>query len=286
MVNNYDDWKYYNHALIPNTAPHIIPNLELLKDKKKFSKKKWGGNKPLLIRYTTDYDKVDNSNWWFVICDKPFDINLLNTKKRYQIKQARKNFDVKIINPLDYAKELYFVYEETQKSYPKENRNSISLDKFIEYLTIISKNDRNVFYAAFYKDNNLIVGYCVSPEYDSYTELQSQKAIPSYEKYELNAALVDAVLQRNNEKLEKGNYYICDGARNINHKTNFQDYLERKFNFRKAYCKLNIVYSKKIKWIIFILYPFRKLLKKIDSIRFVHLINSILIMEEIRRRKH
>ena len=79
--------------------------------------------------------------------------------------------------------------------------------------------------------------------------------------------------------------YICDGARSINHETAFQDYLEKYFGFRKAYCKLNVTYSPKFKCIVNLLYPFRKLLAKADGIGAVHSLNSILRMEEICRNE-
>ena len=77
--------------------------------------------------------------------------------------------------------------------------------------------------------------------------------------------------------------YVCDGARNINHETAYQDYLEKYFGFRKAYCKLNIAYNPKIGWIVKCLYPLRGIFKKFDSIKIVHLINGVLKMEEYSR---
>lgn len=77
--------------------------------------------------------------------------------------------------------------------------------------------------------------------------------------------------------------YICDGARSINHDTQFQNYLEKYFLFRKAYCRLNIAYKPKIGGIVKFLYYFRKPLKAFDSVGIIHPINAILKMEEISR---
>ena len=77
--------------------------------------------------------------------------------------------------------------------------------------------------------------------------------------------------------------YICDGARSIQHETAFQDYLEKYFEFRKAYCVLHIVYKPSFSKVINASYPFRKVLKKMQSIRPVAKINSLLRMEEIKR---
>lgn len=63
-----------------------------------------------------------------------------------------------------------------------------------------------------------------------------------------------------------------------------QDYLEKYFSFRKAYCKIHIEYNPRIKWILRLLFPFRKIMKKFDFVGFVHQINSVLKMEELKRR--
>ena len=45
-------WKYYNHAAIPTTPPHIEPDLTPIKDGTIW---KIDGS-PLLARWTTDFD--------------------------------------------------------------------------------------------------------------------------------------------------------------------------------------------------------------------------------------
>lgn len=66
------------------------------------------------------------------------------------------------------------------------------------------------------------------------------------------------------------------------HEIHFQDWLEKYFQFRKAYCVLHIEYRKPIGIVIKILYPFRELLKKKNS-GLLKKINAILLMEEWKR---
>lgn len=110
-----------------------------------------------------------------------------------------------------------------------------------------------------------------------------QKTNPEYEKYALNAALVEKVVSHYQDFLTYGGV-ICDGARSINHETAFQDYLEKYFGFRKAYCKLHVVYNPRVKWLIKLLYPFRKILQQFDNIGIVHWANAVLEMEKIVRK--
>lgn len=124
----------------------------------------------------------------------------------------------------------------------------------------------------------------MSKESETYVDFKVMKTNPECEKNGVNAALVEGVLRYFNSFLIRGGY-VCDGARSINHETAFQDYLEKYFGFRKAYCRLHVLYNPRLKWVIRLLYPVRGLLLKIDGIGVFHSINSVLKMEEICRNE-
>lgn len=234
---------------------------------------------PLLIRWTTDFDCPKETGWWYCIKDTPFDINSLNAKKRYEINKGKKNFSVKIVNPLEYGEKIYKVNREavnsySQKSYKLENR-----EKFIKNL---DKLKNFTIYGAFEKNSNNLIGYALINKKSNYIDFTSLKVIPKYEKFGVNAAIINYILESFKEELNN-KIYICDGERNILHKTNFQNYLEKYFGFRKAFCKLNIEYRPEIKFIVNILYPLKKFIKYFGNILIFNKINAILYMEEIRR---
>ena len=56
-------WKYYNHAMIPATAPHKEVDTTPVKDGSIFEIKE----KPILARWTSDWDCGYETNWWYVI---------------------------------------------------------------------------------------------------------------------------------------------------------------------------------------------------------------------------
>ena len=107
-----------------------------------------------------------------------------------------------------------------------------------------------------------------------------QKTNPEYEKYQVNAALVYRFLLDFDDELSNGKY-ICDGSRNIMHETGFQDYLIKYFGFRKAYCKLHLIISPKIKWLVGLMYPLRKIFYRLDNIGKIHQMNGIFRMKEV-----
>lgn len=207
----------------------------------------------------------------------------MRSKERNVVRKGIENFDVLVVDPTEYEQSIYMIYVESMQSYGK---NAIPLDSFHKYLENI-KEGPFYFFIAIYKNTNEIAGYATSKCLNDYCELTSQKAKKEYERFQVNAALVYAVLQHYNTQLKDENgFYILDGARSIYHSTHFQDYLEKYFGFRKAYCKLCICYAPWFGRIIRILYPFRKIFKKFDRISSVHAINAVLFMEEISRKQY
>ena len=74
--------------------------------------------------------------------------------------------------------------------------------------------------------------------------------------------------------------YVVNGSRSIYHETNVQEYYQERFDFRKAYCKLNIKYRTGLGLIIKWLYPFRKLIR--GKTRLGNQLEGILKMEEMK----
>ena len=115
--------EYYNHAAIPATAPNEVPDMCPIKSGDIW--KMTSNGTPLLARWTTDFDCGYETNWWYVIKDKPFDIGALKAKRRYEINKGIKNFDVKIIDPCEYKEELYLVQVAAFSVYPAKYRPTI-----------------------------------------------------------------------------------------------------------------------------------------------------------------
>lgn len=275
---NIKGWKYYNHAMIPTTAPHESVNLKPLLDGSIW---KMSGRKPLLARWTSDFDCGYEKEWWYCIKDTPFDISQLKSKHRYEINKGNKNYYFKKINSSEYMEELWDVTEQSFTAYPQEYRPSLNKEKFI--LEIADWNKTYTVIAVFNKTSDELCGYALLKEHKSYVDFSVLKAKPEYEKSGINAAIVFAVINEYNKQLEEGGFYICDGCRNILHETNFQNYLEKYFGFRKAFCTLNIEYRKDFKLLVKMLYPLRGMFKKLKG-KLSHQISSILFMEELNRK--
>ena len=268
-------WKYYNKALIPNCAPHEEPDIEELKDKKIWNQ---NGKKALFARWTTDWDCGYETDWWYVIKDEPFDISKLKAKRRYEINKGLKNFEIKRIKPNEYKDELFKVEVEAYSAYPKKYRPNITYDSFTKK---ISNWNKYIIFGAFQQD--ILCGFALLSDKNSYIYFSMLKTIPKFEKEGINAALVYSVIMNFNNELNKKRY-ICDGQRAVLHETQFQNYLEKYFEFKKVYCKLHIKYNSFLTSIIVkIIYPFKRIFKNIDN-KVISNLKSVLIMEEISRK--
>ncbi len=272
-------WKYYNHAMIPDTPPDVQVDITALKDGSIW--KLAPGKRPLLARWTTDFDCARETAWWYVIREGTYDLSQMKAKRRYEITRARKNFRVCVIDPKDYAQALFQVQQAAFEAYPAKYRPHLDRDDFLRSC----QNWQGICLGAFsVQEPQRLCGYVRLLRQDRCIHFQVQKADPGWERSGVNAALVDGVLTCCDRELRQG-CYICDGQRNINHETAFQDYLEKYFGFRKAYCRLEILYHPLIRWAIPVCYRCRGLLARLDRSRLVHLINSALKMEQIIRQE-
>ena len=276
-------WIYYNNAIVPTTAPHEQPHTALIEDKSIWSICE--GGKPLLVRWTTDFDCGYETDWWYVIKDTPFDIFALKAKRRYEIKKGQKNFLVKEICPGDFVEELYKVQVEAYSAYPEKYRPKVDKNRWQASILEQSETPGVTYLAAFSKESGELSGYAKLTRDGRCIHFESLKTRPAFENLSVNAALVMRIMELYDEDLRSG-AYICDGSRNIRHETAFQAYLEKYFGFRKAYCRLHVVYNPTCRVMVRVLYAFRKLLKKMDGISVVHKLNGVLLMEEILRKQN
>lgn len=236
-----------------------------------------GGGIPLLAQWTSDFDCGYETQWWWVIKDTPFDISKLKAKRRYEINKGKKNFDVYRIVATDYEAELVDAQIAAFCGWPEKYRPSVEKDKFKAGL---ERWKAHVVYGGFNRETGELVAYAYLTEYEHYLEFSVLRADPKAERAGINVAMVAAIVEDYNDRLG-ADFYINDGARSIRHETAFQDYLEKYFEFRKAYCRLNIKYRFPMGITVSVLHPMRNQINKDKKLG--SLIYSLLQMEEVKR---
>ena len=275
------EWEYYNHALVPTTAPHIEPDTSWMRDRKKW-KELAEGRCPLFARWTTDFDCQENTEWWCLVKDSPFDIMSLKSNRRSLITRGLKRVDVKVIIPADYAEQMANVLIKAWKSYDASYQEGDDKKNLTEEFLKLTKEKlgNSEYLGAFLKDTDTLIGYSIYNLYDDWIEYSVVKTDPDYLNTQVNAALAYYGLER---YMKPGIRYIMGGWRTMVHETNYQDYLLKNFGYRKAYCRLHIQYRTWVGMIVHALYPFRDLIKKFSQNRLMYQLWCTLRQEEIHR---
>ncbi|MGN8929732.1 hypothetical protein [Collinsella sp. HCP28S3_E12] len=169
------------------------------------------------------------------------------------------NFDVRVVNPGEYSDEIADVAVAAIATYEGVS-SAVDLDTWKRR----AEDWTGDVFGAFPKNGGPMAAWALVNDHGSYADFTSMKADPAQERLEVNAALVNGIVDHYADRLGK-DFYICDGERSVLHETAFQDYLEKYFGFRRAYCRLNVRFRFPINFIVGILRPFRKHIERKGS---------------------
>ena len=204
----------------------------------------------------------------------------MKPKRKKNIRRSLRNVVVRREDIASCLDELYEVYSNAEASY-KNSDNEVNETKFRNsYLEMDRQSDRELWTGRNLETNKLI-GYMLCTVHDYYVETNVAKYDPEYMSLGVSNAINHTILEEYIN--HQGKKYVNSGSRSINHKTNSMDYKIDTFAYRKVFCKLHLKYRPIFKVMVFMLYPLRKLLLKLDNNTLAHQANAVLMMEEIRR---
>lgn len=268
-------WKYYNHALLPDgpADAHICMANFCPRELWKCSDMA----KPFLARWTSDFDTKEETQWWWVVKDAPYVMTELSQSARKHIRQAMKKCSVRLMVPSDHLEEIWQVYNSAYDRYRNAD-NHLSRDAFLNMLQSEAILD---YWGVFDQEMDQLIGWMSCRVFQDSVVIVTAK----YDPQHMNKRASDAVHHTICEYYlnQQGKTYITAGERSINHVSNSQEYKIETFGFRKAYCRLHIVYRGWMKIAVTMLYPVRGLIHRWNHIGIVHSVDSILQMEEIHR---
>lgn len=278
-VQDIDGWQYYNHAMIPSSAPHADVDLSTILNGEIWRYRN-GKDRPLLVRWTTDWDCDCETGWWFVVRERPFDLKDLSSSSRRNIRKSLRNCRVERINPGEYAEDLWRVFNEAAERY-RNYRITVTKQEFVN--RIIDSETEQEYWGGFDNQTGRMIGYAIFQPHQDWVEFLVSKYSTRYLKLRVSDAINAKALDYYLNQLKKR--YISDGARSVFHKTSFQEYLRDHFGYRCAFCRLHVLYKKPVKLLIDLLYPLRSVFRRFDDIGAIHQMNSLLYMEEIIREE-
>jgi hypothetical protein len=268
MINIEEhDFTISNKMLFPSFAPDtsFIVN-------KKLIRKELTANKCLLLRYISDFDNPAFSNFWYIIKDEFIPIEGFSKNTRNQVKKGLKNCEVKKVSLVFFRANCYEIYASSIKNY---GQSPISKN---EFQNANYENEERDFWVVFSKETNVPIAYSsnkVTETSCNYTYIKYHTDFQNlYPSYALHYEMDRYYLEDNKVN------YVNVGARSLLHETGVQDFLIQKFKYRRAYCKLNIVYSPFFRFMVKFIYPFRGLIKKIN-LQKLNKVKAILNQHEI-----
>lgn len=265
-------WRKYNNTLIPNVSAHFVitDSISAIKD---LIKKQ----AVFFARWTSEFDKKESTEFWYVINDVNLNIEDYSRNTRSKIRRGLKKLDLRKITKTEILDNGYSVYKTSFSRYKSFHKPLNKLD-FTSHISNLDGNRE--FWGVYLKDTNILVAYSQNKIYDTCCDYDEIRFIPKYLKLYPSYALFYTM---NQYYLNKRKFkYVNDGARSVAHNTNIQDFLIEKFKFRKAYCNLHIVYSFGLSISINTLYIFRRLISLI-KIDFFQKFSVLLDQEHIKR---
>ena len=243
---------------------------QLLKEEWKTLLKQGG----LLVRNTYDFDCQEKTCFWYTIKDHFYGFEELTSRVRNKVRHAFSHFDYQPISFETMWNQTYPIVAETFADYPVHDR-TMNQAVYEQYLTHCKERSFD-YWGIFDKTNNEMVGFCAVNlwgdccEY-GVTGIRSQyKHSGYYPYYGLYHYLNEYYLGKQHFK------YVSDSARSITEHSQIHDFLIQNFNFRKAYCQLEVHYRWWMKLAVNVLYPFRKIIT-------LPRIRAILNMEAMQR---
>lgn len=261
MQGNY---RLYKGAWIFESDPHLETQLSLQETKQLLLK---GG---MLVRNSYNFDCKVETSFWYVIKDTFGGMEELSSKMRNQVKKCFKTMSVEKITSEYLLQNGYDVFVAATDNYKVKAVPPTQK----EFENRIRNAEENEYWACFDLETEKMVAFCMNAVTSESCEYRTMKAIPEFQK---KYAYYGLIYEMNRYYLEERSLkYVNDGARSITNHSNMQPFLIDKFNFRKAYCRLNIYYKWWFGMIVKILYPFRNLIPVLK-------VKSILRLEEYSR---
>ena len=261
-------WRRYNGALIPLSPPHVQIDTTHIEDK-------INDTGVYFARWTSNFDCLEKTNFWFVVNDSPIQLENYSSNTRSKIRRGLRNCDVRIVDKATIVNQGYEVYKQAFNRY---NTYLIAKDYNEFRNEIVSLSEKWQFWGVFFQGT--MIAYSQNKIFDNCCDYSTIKFHPDYlsrySSYALFYTMNQYYLNDNNFK------YVNDGARSLSHETNIQEFLIQKFKFRKAYCVMHIMYNNKVSFFIKLVFPFRFIFSRFNF-GFFRKLNVLLTHESIAR---
>lgn len=265
-------WYNYNHMVVPlgpASTVYVLNHQE--------SKELLGKIPGVLIRWTGGLDSLASSEWYSIICDCFVELeNIPSQNTRSKIRRGIRACRVEPVTAKYIAEHGYESYLASHARYLNKSIRPQSAKQFVWEVQRDMDFDDIIHYWGIWR-NSKLVGYSRNLVYDDisvdYETIRlAPEGLSKYAAYALYYTMNRYYLR------DKGVGFVNSGSRNLLHKTEVQDFLVSKLQFRRSYMKLELEYRWPLGGLIRIGYPVRRILTHLDE-----RIGALYLQEQIRR---
>lgn len=247
-----NDFYLYRKAWRYDGAPHEEPQLN--KEQWKALLKQGG----LMVRNTYHFDCQQQTDFWNLIKDHFGGLGELSGNTRRSVQKSLEKLEFRRIDFALVQASGYPILKATFEDYAVVDR-PMNRQVFDDYLKHCQSKDYE-YWGIFDRKTQQFIGFCANRLWPEAMEIGVIGILPEY-KHNGTFPYYGLFHSMNQYYLEEKNFkYITDGSRSITHHSNIQEFLIKKFNFRKSYCELKVYYKWWMRAAVKVLYPFRKII--------------------------
>lgn len=233
----------------------------------------------LFAKNVYDFDTETPTQNWYIIRDQYYEIDEYPSKNtRKHIRKALSVYEYKKIDKEEMLQNGYQVYNECSDRFDKMLGEDLSFNEYKERLEISIQNGYE-FWAGYYRETGEMAMwealYIKGDMVVESMERLSSRFTKHNPTYGLNHELTRYYLQ------ERGYRYINAGFRSLDGHSNVQSFLIDKFQFRKAYCRIQMYVPLWLKIGLLSLYPIAGILSFFPSFKLSQLFKMFLSADSI-----
>lgn len=263
-------WRKLHGAIVPLIPPHLLPLVceggvrHFLKEANAY-----------FLRWEEGFECDEATEWWHLIKDGDPGLERLPKKVRYVVRQGRDRFNIARCGKEELIARGYDVYHRAYERYDTFEKQ-FTREQFVQ--AVQSMPEYIEFWFAESRSDGQMVAFAENVVWGDACFYSSMWFCPEALKGGVSYALIQAM---NEHYLGERRFrYVSDGARNLSHRTSIHQFLQSKFGFRRAYCRLRVVYSAPVGVLVAVFYPFRSVLGRLPGMAKLRV---LLVQERIRR---
>lgn len=206
------------------------------------------------VKNVYNWDKNEESLFWYVIKDTFGGIDELPAKVRNQVRKSQKTYDFRLVTPEEMLEKGFDLFNKSRARFGGDL--SVTREQWEKRI----RGGVSDFWLSIHKESGLAEGFSINRITGDFCGYISMGVNPDAPKS--TYPMYGLILEMNHYYLETLKLkYVCDGARSITGHSNIQPFLEDKFKFRKAYCDFQLFYKPWLRLAVNLMFPFRGLIK-------------------------